>query len=130
MSVCGKTPARILLVDDFEVVRRGLKNLLGGNDHWQICGEAENGREAIEKVRELAPDLVLLDVTMPIMNGFQAASEIRRRAPSTKILILTMHESPRMADESKKAGADAYLAKSAPLDVIENTISSLIEARG
>ena len=70
MGVSRKIRPRILLVDDFEVVRRGLRNLLGANDHWRICGEAENGREAIEKVKELSPDLVLLDVTMPVMNGF------------------------------------------------------------
>ena len=119
--------ARLLLVDDFEVVRKGLKNLLGGNECWEICGEAEDGREAVDKVTELAPDVVLLDVTMPVMNGFQAASEIRRRSPQTKIVIFTMHESPRIAEEAKRAGADAYVAKSAPLDVIESTISNLLE---
>lgn len=104
-----------------------MKKLLGGNEGWEICGEAENGKEAIEKVAELCPDIVLLDVTMPVMNGFQAASEIRRLSPKTKIVIFTMHESPRMAEESKRAGADAYLAKSTSLEVIEGTISHLID---
>jgi two-component system, NarL family, response regulator NreC len=127
MGVGQKTRARILLVDDFEVVRRGLKNLLARNGHWEVCGEAENGWMAIEKVAELSPDLVLLDVTMPVMNGFQATTEIRRRAPHTKIVIFTMHESPRMAEEARRAGADAYLAKSASLETIESTISNLLD---
>lgn len=127
MGLGQKSRARILLVDDIEVVRKGLKKLLGGNEGWEICGEAENGKEAIEKVAELCPDIVLLDVTMPVMNGFQAASEIRRLSPKTKIVIFTMHESPRMAEESKRAGADAYLAKSTSLEVIEGTISHLID---
>jgi len=118
--------AKLLLVDDFEVVRRGLKNLLGANDLWEICGEAEDGREAVDKVDRLSPDLVLLDVTMPVMNGFQAASEIRRRSPQTKIVIFTMHESARIAEEAKRAGADAYLVKSAPLELIESTLSNLL----
>jgi DNA-binding NarL/FixJ family response regulator len=125
MTVAQKI--RLLLVDDFEVVRKGLKNLLSANECWEICGEAEDGREAVDKVTELSPDVVLLDVTMPIMNGFQAASEIRRRSPQTKIVIFTMHESPRIAEESKRAGADAYVAKSAPLEVIEGTISHLLD---
>jgi two-component system, NarL family, response regulator NreC len=125
MTVAQKI--RLLLVDDFEVVRKGLKNLLSANECWEICGEAEDGREAVDKVTELSPDVVLLDVTMPIMNGFHAASEIRRRSPQTKIVIFTMHESPRIAEESKRAGADAYVAKSAPLEVIEGTISHLLD---
>lgn len=124
MAVAQK--AKLLLADDFEVVRRGLRNLLGVNEAWEICGEAENGREAVDKVAELSPDVVLLDVTMPVMNGFQAATEIRRRSPRTKIVIFTMHESPRIADEAKRAGADAYLTKSASLELIENTLANLI----
>ncbi len=122
-----KARAKILLVDDYEVVRSGLKNLLKGHEQWEVCGEAENGRDAIEKVAQLRPDLVFLDVTMPVMNGFEAAQEIRRRAPGTKIVIFTMHGSSRMAEEAKRAGADAYLAKTTPLEMIENTILDLLE---
>jgi CheY-like chemotaxis protein len=122
-----KARAKILLVDDYEVVRRGLRNLLARRGEWEVCGEAENGRDALEKVAQLRPDLVFLDVTMPVMNGFETAQEIRRRAPSTKIVIFTMHESSRMAEEAKGAGADAYLVKSTSLEMIENTISDLLE---
>lgn len=118
--------AKLLLADDFEVVRQGLRNLLGVSEAWEICGEAENGREAVDKVAQLSPDVVLLDVTMPVMNGFQAATEIRRHSPKTKILIFTMHESARIADEAMRAGADAYLTKSAPLELIESTLANLI----
>lgn len=78
---------RLLVADDNEVVRIGVRTLIGNNPDWQICGEATNGREAIAKVRELAPDVVILDLTMPVMNGFQAAVEIRRIASSTKIVF-------------------------------------------
>ncbi len=122
-----KQRAKVLLVDDFEVVRVGLKTLLNGHEQWEICGEAENGQQAIERVRELSPDLVLLDVAMPVMNGFEAAKEIRRLAPATRIVIFTMHESDQLEEEVKRAGADAYLAKSTPLKKIESTISELLK---
>ncbi len=118
--------ARILLADDFEVVRTGLKALLGDGS-WEICGEAENGLAAVEKVIELTPDLVVLDVTMPILNGFEAAREIRKLAPATKIVIFSMHESAGMVREAKESGADAYIVKSEGIEVLEKTITRLLE---
>jgi len=103
---------RILIVDDHEVIRRGIRSLLT-RDSLEICGEAENGKQALEKVRELKPDLVILDVSMPVMNGLEAAREIRRFAPRTKIVILSVHDSPQIIEIAKKAGADAYVLKSA-----------------
>jgi DNA-binding NarL/FixJ family response regulator len=118
--------ARILLADDHEIIRSGIKTLLAGRGPWEICGEAENGREAVEKVLSLKPDLVVLDLSMPIMNGIEAAREIRQKAPRTKIVIFSMHDSARIAEEATRAGADAYLAKTAHFSELENTIAALL----
>lgn len=117
---------RILLADDFEVVRTGLKNLLSESGDWDICGEADNGLSAVRKVVELNPDVVVLDITMPVMNGLEAAREIRRLAPRTKIVMFSIHDSARMAQEAKQAGADAYVAKSSSIEDIEKIIAGVL----
>jgi DNA-binding NarL/FixJ family response regulator len=119
--------ARIVLADDHEIVRSGIRSLLDGNHPWEVCGEAENGKEAVEKVLTLRPELVVLDLSMPIMNGIEAAREIRKKAPQTKIVIFSMHDSPRIAEEAVQAGADAYLAKTAHFSELEKVISSLLK---
>jgi DNA-binding NarL/FixJ family response regulator len=128
-SECRKK-TRLLLADDHEIVRKGLRNLLDGHSRWSICGEAENGQEAVRKALDLRPELVLLDISMPIMNGLDAAREIRRLAPSTKIVIFSMHDSPRIADEARRAGADTYLTKTTPFEKLENTLAGLFEVTG
>lgn len=118
---------RILLADDHQIVRRGLKSLIQGlGPDWEICGEAENGKEAVEKTLTLRPDLVILDISMPVQNGLEAAREIRRKSPDTKILILSMHDSPHMKEEAKKAGADAYVVKSAASDELRHSMERVL----
>lgn len=117
---------RILLVDDHEVMRRGIRALLSGDTHWEIAGEAENGKEAIAQVEKLHPDLVVLDLTMPVMNGLEAARGIRQIAPATKILIFSMHESPQITREAREAGADAFLSKSALADELPLLVKRLL----
>ena len=90
-------------------MRAGVRTILSTYPLWKICGEAENGREAVDKVRELTPDLVILDISMPVLNGIDAAREMRQIAPATKIIILTMHESPQLESAALQAGADAVL---------------------
>ncbi|HZP33801.1 MAG TPA: response regulator transcription factor [Candidatus Acidoferrales bacterium] len=102
---------RILVVDDHEFIRRGVCGIFTAETGFDICGEAANGQQAVEQVKKLHPHLVILDISMPVMNGLEAAAEIRRIAPQTKIIILTMHDSQVMKDQAQKAGADAYVVK-------------------
>lgn len=101
----------ILIVDDYPLARRTIRGLLGWHE-LHVCGEAKDGQEAVEKVKALNPDLVLLDINMPVMNGMQAALEIRRVSPRTKILFLTVVENHEAAAGARLL-ADGYVAKSA-----------------
>ena len=115
-------------MDDHEVVRKGIKYLLEGQSGWTTCGEAGNGQEAIEKVLELKPDLVLMDISMPIMNGIEATKQIHRLSPSTKIVILSMHDSAQIAEQVKQSGANAYLIKSSSAEKLRATIAEVLQS--
>jgi DNA-binding NarL/FixJ family response regulator len=103
---------RILLADDHEVVRQGLRRLLESQAGWEICGEAAAGREAVELTRRLKPDVVVIDFSMPGLNGTDAARQIIRELPRTEVLILTMHSSEPLIREALEAGARGYVLKS------------------
>src|SRR5215472_13317271 len=103
---------RILVADDHEVVRRGLCGLLGAQTDWEICGEASNGREAVEKALQLRPDVVILDVGMPVLNGLEATRQILKASPQIKILVLTLHDADQVVQEVLNAGARGFLLKS------------------
>jgi DNA-binding NarL/FixJ family response regulator len=102
---------RILVADDHNVVRTGLRALLESKRGWRVCGEAANGREAVEKARELTPDVAVLDIGMPLLNGVEATRQIRKLSPKTEILILTMHDSELLVQEVLEAGALGYILK-------------------
>src|SRR5580704_2731143 len=104
-------PVRILVADDHHVVRTGLRALLESKSGWQVCAEAANGREAVEKARELKPDVAVLDIGMPLLNGVEATRQIRKLSPKTEILILTMHDSDLLVQEVLEAGALGYILK-------------------
>lgn len=122
------TPARILLVDDFDGIRSVVRSLLS-NESVEICGEAENGREAIERVRELQPDLVLLDIVMPEMNGIEAAREIHRIAPQIKIVFFTIEDTPQATALAGLAGADGLVSKAAAGRELVPTIRRLLQSK-
>lgn len=103
---------RILLVDDHPIVRQGLKTLLEGQTGWEVVGEASDGAEAVEKAKNLKPDVMVLDITMPRMSGLEACRLLRAEAPKLEILFVTQHDSPQMLREALEAGARGYVVKS------------------
>ncbi len=104
--------ARILLVDDHEIIRKGLRSVVEARKDWEIVGEATTGRDAVKKVEELKPDVVVMDISMPELNGLEAVRQIVKIAPRTEVLVLTMHESEDLVREVLEAGARGYLLKS------------------
>jgi len=105
-------PLRILIADDHDLMRRGVRTLIQAHAGWETCGEAKTGREAVARVQELKPDVLILDISMPDLNGVEAAKRIRKASPSTDILILSMHYSDQLIRELVDAGVRGYIIKS------------------
>jgi DNA-binding NarL/FixJ family response regulator len=103
---------RILIADDHDLMRRGLKSLLETHQGWTICAEAHTGREAVSKAEELKPDIVILDITMPELNGVEAARRILKASPNTEILVLSVHYSDQLIRDILDAGVRGYIVKS------------------
>jgi len=108
----GTRSLRILVADDHELVRRGIRGLLRARRGWTVVGEAVNGQEAVEKANRLKPDVAILDISMPDLDGLQATRRIREAAPTTEVVVLTMHESDQMVRRVLEAGARGYVLKS------------------
>jgi DNA-binding NarL/FixJ family response regulator len=105
-------PLRILIADDHDLMRRGVKTLIESHTGWEVCGEATTGREAVAKVEELKPDVLILDISMPDLNGVEAARRVRKASANTEILILSMHYSDQLIREIVDAGVRGYIVKS------------------
>jgi DNA-binding NarL/FixJ family response regulator len=103
---------RILVVDDHDIIRRGLKQLLTSRQGWEVCGEAKTGREAVALAEQLQPDIVVMDVSMPELDGLEAARKVHKLFPKMEILILTLHFSDQLVRDIVAAGARAYILKS------------------
>ena len=104
-------PIRVLVADDHAIVRTGIRHVLDGEPGFEVVGEASNGAEALALALELRPDVAVLDISMPGVSGLHAAAELRRRAPATKVLILSMHDNTEYVLESLRAGVHGYLLK-------------------
>ncbi len=104
--------SKILIVDDHEVVRQGIRTILRARPQWEICGEAVNGKDAIEKATALDPDVIIMDITMPEMSGIEATREITKLKLRAGVLVFTMHESKNLATTVQEAGARGFVLKS------------------
>jgi DNA-binding NarL/FixJ family response regulator len=103
---------RILVADDHDLVRRGVKTLIEGHRGWEVCGEANTGTEAVAKAEQMKPDVAIIDISMPELNGLDAARRIRKVSPGTEILILSMHQSDQLIRDILAAGVRGYVVKS------------------
>ena len=112
---------KVLLVDDHTIVRQGIKALLDTQEGIEVVGEAEDGREAIEKVKQMAPNVIVIDITMPNLNGIEATRQIKKINPEIKVLVLTVHDNEEYIHRILQAGASGYLLK-------ESAVSDLVSA--
>jgi DNA-binding NarL/FixJ family response regulator len=126
-----KSTLRILIADDHVAIRLGLREELESNPQWKVCGVAENGKEAIEKVLELKPDLVILDISMPVMSGIEACRQMRSLVPNIKILLVTMHDATQLQLDlmARQAGADAVLNKSQSVASLKTAVDRIVRDR-
>lgn len=125
-----KLQRRILVVDDHATFRHMLRVFLEQNPNWEVCGEAADGCEAVERTSELNPDIILMDLQMPRLNGIEATRRIHQQFPSTRVLILTLHQNSSLPEIAKDSGARGYVLKSEPLDVLTRAIETLGEPEG
>ncbi len=116
---------RVLVADDHEAVRKGVCSILAARADLELCGEAQNGKEAIEKARDLKPDVIIMDITMPVLSGFEAAREIRKTM-SVPILILSMHESNQLIEEARKIGVQGYVTKTQVAGALLHAVDALL----
>jgi len=116
---------RILLVDDHPSFRHMLRAFLELNPDWEVCGEASDGCEAVTKTTELHPDVIIMDLNMPRLNGLEATRRIHELSPSIRILILTLHENSVLSRIARDSGAQGYFLKSEPFDVLTRAIETI-----
>jgi DNA-binding NarL/FixJ family response regulator len=121
-------PIRVVLADDHTMFRQGLKEMLSTDEHIKVVGEAENGAEAVELARETSPDVVILDVEMPVMGAREAMDQLLLLSPPPSIVVVTMHEDPRLVRELLGRGASAYLVKSASMQELLTAVHTAAES--
>lgn len=120
-------PHRVLIVDDNALLRSLLRTCIEKDAEWKVCGDAENGKEAVSKVEKLQPDVVILDLQMPVMNGLEAARQIHAMSPQTAMLMFTIHNTPQLLQEARAAGIRDVISKTDQLT--ERLLPALKQAR-
>jgi DNA-binding NarL/FixJ family response regulator len=123
-----KVPIRVVLADDHTMFRQGLKEMLSTDEYIEVVGEAENGAEAVELAKKTLPDVVVLDVEMPVMGAREAMNRLLLLSPSPRIVVVTMHDDPRLVRELLRSGASAYLVKSASLEELLTAVHAAAES--
>ena len=119
-------PIRLLVADDHEIVRKGLKTVLETQPGWTVVAEATNGREAVEKAKQTKPNVTIMDISMPLLNGLEAARQVIKAVPETKILILSVHDSDMLIKNVLEAGARGYLLKSDATRDLVSAVDALL----
>jgi two-component system, NarL family, nitrate/nitrite response regulator NarL len=117
---------RILIADDHPMIRRAVRSTLQDHTHFEVCGEAADGAEAVEAAKKLKPDVVVLNITMPVMNGFEAARKIKENVPHSAIVILSSNADRRFVEEAKKIGVRAYVAKTKAGEALVNAVEAAV----
>jgi DNA-binding NarL/FixJ family response regulator len=121
--------ARILIADDHAMMRKGLRTVIEPHPGWEICGESTTGTEALEQTKLLKPDLIVLDVSMPVLNGLEVAHRISKSMPEVKILLFTMHNSPQFTKDIAKTGARGYVCKSSGEELLTQAIETVLRGQ-
>jgi len=124
-----KSPYKIVIAEDHTILRQGLRALLSFDPDFEVVGEAEDGRAAVRSVETLSPDLVLMDLSMPRMTGMEAITEIKKRSPATKIVVLTIHKDEEYILSALKAGADGYVLKDAGQDELRTAVKNVLAGK-
>ena len=126
MTSSQASHVRILIADDHELMRRGLRSILATRPDWEVCGEAVDGSDAIEKTKMLQPDVLVLDISMPRVNGLEVARAVRRDYPRTQVVILSQYDESEMRPYAIEAGARGYVSKAEASRQLLAAIESLI----
>jgi DNA-binding NarL/FixJ family response regulator len=118
---------RVLLADDQPIIRRMVRRTLQEHPHFEVCGEAENGDQAVKQARLIQPDVVVLNITMPVLNGFQAAREIRKQVPRPAIVILSTHADKYFIEQAKEIGVQAYVSKTKVNEALVKAVEAAVK---
>jgi DNA-binding NarL/FixJ family response regulator len=121
---------RVLIADDHDAIRRGVRSVLLTNVEIDVCAEAANGKEAIAKALECQPDIIILDLTMPVMGGFAAAIELRRILPDVPILFYSMHQGEHLIREAKRIGVQGFVSKGSSSETLLGAVDALVVRKG
>jgi DNA-binding NarL/FixJ family response regulator len=117
---------RVLIVDDHEVVRKGIRTILKTREDIEVCGEARDGREAVAKATDLAPDLIILDLTMPVMGGYETALELQGIMPEIPILFYSIHQGRQVIRQARQIGVQGFVCKTCDSDTLLEAIDALV----